>query len=132
MSQPGIPELKHQDMLEKAIIGAKDKSVISWWWLSIPLYMIAALLMKTVFMPGTDLISNLRELAAKNQYSSLLFFLILLIVLIVINLISTKSIYLLSGRTKTFYFLRALWFNVLIIFLSLLILLIYSLKKTTP
>ena len=127
MTKPGVTQLKHQDMLANAIIKAKDKSVLSWWWLSIPLYIIAALLMKSVFMPHTTLISNLQELVNKEKYSSILFFLILPFVFIVINFISIRKIYFLSGSPKKIIFLQKVWFNVLIIICSILILLIYSL-----
>ncbi len=47
MTKPEVSQLKHQDMLANAITKAKDKSVLSWWWLSIPLYLITTLLMKS-------------------------------------------------------------------------------------
>jgi hypothetical protein len=127
MTKPEVTQLKHQDMLANAIAKAKDKSVVSWWWLCIPLYIIATLLMKTFFMPGTTLISNIYELTGKERYSSLLFFLILPIVFIIINFISIRKIYLLSDRLKTINFVRAIWFNALIIIGSILVILIYSL-----
>ena len=127
MSKPEISKLKHQDILTDAIIKAKDKSVLSWWWLSIPLYIIAALLMKTFFMPHTTLISNIHELTGSEKYSSLLFFLILPVVFITINFLSIRKIYFLSGNPKTIKFLKAVWFNMLLIVASILILIIYSL-----
>jgi len=127
MSKPEISQLKHQDMLANAITKAKDKSVVSWWWLCIPLYIIATLFMKTLFMPDTTLISNIYELKGKEWYSSLLLFLILPIVFITINLISIRKIYLLSGSPKTINFIGAIWFNVMIIIFSFLVLIIYSL-----
>lgn len=127
MSKPEVSQLKHQDLLANAITKAKDKSVVSWWWLCIPLYIIAALLMKTYFIPGTTLISNIYELTGKERYSSVLLFLILPIVFIIINFISIRRIYLLSGSPKTISFIRAIWYNALIIIFSILVLIIYSL-----
>jgi len=127
MTKPEVHQLKHQDMLANSITKAKDKSVLSWWWLSIPLYIIAALLMKSIFMPDTTLISNMKELTSKEKYSSVLFFLILPIVFIVINFISIRKIYFLSGSPKTINFLQTVWFNALIIICSILVLIIYSL-----
>ena len=127
MTKPEVSQLKHQDMLANAITKAKDKSVLSWWWLSIPLYIIAALLMKSVFMPNTTLISNIHEFISKERYSSVLFFLVLPIMFIVINFISIRRIYFLSGNQKTLNFSQSVWFNVLIIFLSILVLIIYAL-----
>lgn len=127
MTRPEVHQLKHQDMLANSITKAKDKSVLSWWWLSIPLYIIAALLMKSVFMPHTTLISNMKELTSKEKYSSVLFFLILPIVFIVINFISIRKIYFLSGSPKTINFLQTVWLNALIIICSILVLIIYLL-----
>jgi hypothetical protein len=127
MTKPEVSNLKHQDMLAKAITKAKDKSVLSWWWLSIPLYIIAMLLMKSAFMPNTTLISNIHELAIKERYTSILFFLVVPIVFIIVNLLSIRKIYYLSGNPKTLYFLQTIWYNVLMLVLCILILLIYSL-----
>jgi hypothetical protein len=127
MTKPEIPQLKHEDMLAHAIINAKDKSVVSWWWLSVPLFIIMMLLMKSFFMPGTSLISNIHDLAGKEKYMSLVFFVISPIVLIAVNLMSIRRIYFLSGNPKPLNFLETVWFNVLIILLSVLILIIYIL-----
>lgn len=126
MTKPGVSQLKHQDMLANAITKAKDKSVLSWWWLSIPLYLIATLLMKSFFMPSTTLMSNLHDLSSKEKYSSGLFFVVLPVVFIVINFMSIRKIYFLSGSPKSINFMQAVWFNFLIIIASILILLIYS------
>ncbi len=127
MTKPEVNHLKHQDMLANAIVNAKDKSVISWWWLSIPLYLLAALLMKSFFMPQATWLSNIHELINKERYSSVLFFLVLPILFIIINFISIRKIYFLSGSPKPINFLRAVWHNVLMIIFSILILIIYSL-----
>jgi len=127
MEKPEIHRLKHEDMLANAIINAKDKSVVSWWWLSVPLFIITMLLMKTLYMPGTTLVSNIRDLAGKEQYMSLIFFLISPVVLIIVNAFSIRKIYYLSGSLKSMNFLETVWFNILIIVFSGLILLIYLL-----
>ena len=127
MTKPEIPELKHQDMLAISIILAKDKSVLSWWWLSIPLYLIAALLMKSFFMPSTTLLSNLQDLTKRELYPSILCFVVLPIVFIAINFISIRKIHFLSGSPTWINFLRVVWFNVLIIIASIFILIIYIL-----
>lgn len=127
ITKPEISQLKHQNMLAKAIINAKDKSVLAWWWLSIPLYLIATLLMKSFFMPSTTLISNLHEFSRKEKYSSAVFFVVIPVLFIVINFISIKKIYFLSGSPKSIIFLRAVWFNVLIIVACIFILVIYLL-----
>lgn len=127
MTKPEISQLKHQDILANTITRAKDKSVLSWWWLSIPLFIIAALLMKSAFMPGTTLVSNIHELTSKFRYTSVLFFNVLPVTLILFNFFSIRKIYFLSGSPKTINFLTAVWFNVLVMVLSIMVLLIYSL-----
>jgi hypothetical protein len=127
MTKPDIKELKHENMLADAIINAKDKSVVSWWWLSVPLFIILMMLMKSIYMPGTTLITNIHELAGREKYLSLVFFLISPVVFIIVNVFSIRKIYFLSGSPKSMNFLEIIWFNILIIALSVLILLIYSL-----
>jgi hypothetical protein len=127
ITKPDIKELKHENMLADAIINAKDKSVVSWWWLSVPLFIILMMLMKSIYMPGTTLITNIHELAGREKYMSLVFFLISPVVFIIVNVFSIRKIYFLSGSPKSMNFLEIIWFNILIIALSVLILLIYSL-----
>jgi hypothetical protein len=126
MTKPEVIQLRHQEMLANAISSAKDRSVVNWWWLSIPLYIIAALFMKTAFMPDTTLISNIHEFTDKEKYSSFFFFLILPAISIIINLISIRKIYFLSGSPKEMKFLEVVWYNILMIIISVLILIIYS------
>src|SRR5664279_999304 len=127
MTKPEIQGLKHESMLADAIINAKDKSVVSWWWLSVPAFIILMLMMKSTFMPGTTLISNMHELESHQKYMSLIFFLISPLLLIIINALTIKKIHFLSGSPKSFDFLGSIWFNVLIIVFSFLVIIIYSL-----
>ena len=126
MTKPEIRALKHVDMLAGAIINAKDKSIVGWWWLSVPAFVILMLMMKSVFMPGTTLISNMHEMESTQKYVSIIFFLISPLILIMINALTIKKIYFLSGSPKSIRFLGTIWYNVLIIIFSLLILIIYS------
>ena len=127
MTKPEVTDLKHQELLSNALSKAKDKSVVSWWWLSVPLYIIAALLMKSMYNPHSSLISAIHELTNKERIFSVLFFLILPIIFILINILSIRKIHILSGSPISFRFLRSVWYNVLIIFFSILVILIYTL-----
>lgn len=127
MKKPVVNNLKHEDMLSNAIINAKDKSVVSFWWLSIPIFITAMLMMKSIYMPGTSLISNLNDLAASQQYIYIVFFIVSPLVLILVNILTIRKIYVLSGSPKSLNFLEGVWVNVLMIVLSVLILIIYSL-----
>jgi hypothetical protein len=127
MTKPEVSELKHQDMLANAIIKAKDSSALSWWWLSIPLYVIAAFCMKNFFMPQATLISSIHEFSGKEKYLSMLLFLIMPIVLIILNSLSIRRVYHTLGNLANINLFRKVWLNLLMILFSILILLIYSL-----
>jgi hypothetical protein len=127
IEKPEISGLRHQDMIAEAVTNARDKSVVSIWWLSIPIFIILMLLMKSVYMPGTTLISNLHDLSSSDKYLSLIFFMISPVILIIINILTIRKVHFLSGNPKFLSFLHVVWSNMLIIALSLLILLIYSL-----
>ncbi len=124
MTKPEISQLSHQDILVKALISAKDKSTVSWWWLCVPLYIVAALLMKS-FYTHTRLLSNVHEISVHQKYTSLLFFVVVPVVFMIVNLLSIRRIYFLSGSPKIISFLSIIWFNVLMVILSLFILIIY-------
>ena len=126
MTKPKITHLKHEDMLANAIINAKDKSVVSLWWLSIPVFITLMLIMKVLYMPGSSLISNMHDLSIRQKFISLIFFLVVPILLIIFNLFSIRKVYFLSGSPKSINFLEIVLSNVLIIVLSVLILIIYS------
>jgi magnesium-transporting ATPase (P-type) len=127
MTKPEVKDLKHEEMLSDALSKAKDKSVVSWWWLSVPLYIIAAFMMKSMYNPHSSLISDIHDLTNKERALSVLFFLILPIVFILINILSIRRIHILSGSPTSFKFLGTVWYNVLIIFFSILVILIYTL-----
>ena len=127
MEKPEIHNLKHEDILSGAIINAKDKSVVSWWWLCVPIFILLMLMMKSTFMPGTTLISNMHDLESKQKLISVAFFLVSPLILIIINVLTIRKIHFLSGSPKSLSFLEAVWFNILIIAVSAFILIIYSL-----
>jgi hypothetical protein len=127
MTKPEIKPMKPDDILLRAINNAKDKSVVSCWWLSIPLYIVAMLLRKSFYMPGTSLISHIHDLARNEKYIYLIFFLLSPVVLIIANAFSIRKIYSLSENPGSWHFLKKLWFNILIIGLSVALLLLYLL-----
>ena len=127
MTKPKIPHLKHEDMLGNAIANAKDKSVVSLWWLSVPVFIVFMLIMKSVYMHGTTLVSNMKEMEQQNKFVSIIFFLISPLVLIIINAFSIRKIYFLSGSPKSASFLQAAWLNIIVIAFAVMILILYSL-----
>jgi len=127
MSKPEISQLKHQDMLAKAITNAKDKSVVSLWWLGIPLYLIAAFVMKSIYIPQTSWNSSIRELTGKQGYMAILVFVVVPVLLIIINLLTIRRLFFLYGNTKVTVFIKTVLVQILIIVLSFLILIFYFL-----
>lgn len=125
MSKPEIKSLQHENILADAITNSKDKSALSFWWIIIPLFVIAAYWMKSYFMPGSSFPSNLKELADKHKYAANLIFILVPAVLIIINLMSIKKLYFLSGSFLSLKLLSAVAVNLLIIFLSFIVVLVY-------
>ena len=125
MTKPEVTNLIHQEMLSDAVLKAKEKSIVSWWWICIPLFIISMLIMKSMFMRGTSLISNIQEYSEKEKYSSLFFFIIVPAALILMNLLSIRNVYKFYGKPKETSFLEVVWFNILIIVFSVLVLVIY-------
>jgi hypothetical protein len=127
MTKPEVPHLRHEDMLGNAIVNAKDKSIVSLWWLSVPVFIILMLVMKSIYMPGTTLVSNMNEMAAKNKLVSIIFFLISPAVLILVNALSIRKIYFLSGSPKSATFLQTVSLNIMVIAFAVVVLIMYSL-----
>jgi hypothetical protein len=124
MEKPGVQNLKHEAMLPGMIAKTKSRSVVSLWWLLIPLYVIACLLMKSFYVPNTSLTSLLHEFSNEKTYASVLLFYILPALLIIINIISIKQLYFLYGSLTKAGFLKMIWSQLFIIIVSLLVLLI--------
>ena len=128
MTKPEVSELKHRELLGKALLGAKAKSVVSWWWLGVPLYVLAMFTMKSLYMPGTSLVSNLREMAIKQFGLILMLFVVLPLAFIIISVLSMRRIRFLSGSRRIYDLFKVAWFNILIIALSIIAVVIYLLQ----
>jgi hypothetical protein len=111
--------------LSNAIKNAKDIAAVGFWWLSVPVYLTVMLMMKSIYMPGTSLISNLKELAGSQQYIYIVFFIASPLMLILVNILTVRKIYILSGKSMNF--LQDVWVNVLMVVITVLVLIIYSL-----
>jgi hypothetical protein len=85
LSKPEINDLKHQNLLSEEIIHAKNRHAMSLWWLLIPLYVIATLTMKTLYMK-TSIKQEIILFKANNQVLSALLFLISPVLIIIFNL----------------------------------------------
>ena len=131
MTKPEVPQLRHQEQLTNALVKAKNRSVVSWWWLSIPLYIIGALLMKTAFVPHSSFFSNLKLLADKEWFIPVLFFVVLPVAIVTLNFITIKKVYYLMGNPRIISFLTDIWLNILIVICSVMVLFIYTFEIIT-
>jgi len=131
MTKPEIGELKHEDMLAKGITKIKDKSTVSLWWVSIPVYLVAAFVMKSFYTPHLSIASAFHEMFGIKSYIGVLLFLVLPIILIIINLINAKQLFFLYGNSKRTAFLKMIYIETLMIILSLIVLLIYFYETFT-
>ena len=127
MSKPEVQEMKHEEMLAKVVIKSKGKVALSFWWLCIPLYLIAAFAMKSFYVPGSTFSSTFHELTDTKSYTAIALFIVLPVALIIVNALSIKQLfYLYSSLTKS-GFLETIAFELVIIILSVLMLIIYFL-----
>ena len=125
ISGPEIKSLRHEDLLARAIIRNKHKAAVSFWWLSIPIYIIAAFVMKSTFMPGTSFISILHGLISKDGYTVILIFIVIPAALIVTNMISLINLYRLSGKPAAIKLLQAEYINVIFTVILIILMIIY-------
>ena len=122
MTKPEVDKLKHESMLAQEIIKAKEKSVLSLWWISLPLYVVAMFLMKALFDPEGNFFLYLYEFVLSSSYKVVILFYVLPLVMIWINAVSVWRVYFLAGGPPVMPFLRFVWFNILMILLSLFLL----------
>jgi hypothetical protein len=125
MSKPEIPELKHAGLLSEAIAGAKDRFVLSVWWLSIPLYVLAMLAMKAAFVPHAMVLRLLHELIAGQHWLFFFLFVVFPLVFIVVNVASLLRMHFLSGSPGMGHFVRIGWRNILMVMLAVVLVFIY-------
>jgi hypothetical protein len=125
MTKPEVTNLKHQEILSDAVLKAKEKLIVSWWWICVPLFIICMLIMKSMFMPGTSLISNIQDYAEKEKYQSLFLFIIVPVALIIANILSIRKVFKFYGSPMEKSFIEIVLFNIVIIVFSVFVLAIY-------
>lgn len=127
MNKPETGPLKHQQMLESAITRIKDHSTLSAWWLCLPLYVLAMLFMKTLYVPESTLISNLADLQARQPLLSVLMFVLVPIGSIILNIVSIKRLLAFSGARNVNEMPLFALLPMLMVIVSILILIVYTL-----
>lgn len=124
MTKPEVNQLNHEDMLAKEMIKAKDRSIVSIWWLAPPFYILSMLLMKALFNTEGNFFNYLVELVFFQKYLAVFLFYLIPGILICINGWSIWKIYLIAGRPQSVRFIKSVWFNILIILLAIILLLL--------
>ncbi|MGB4848142.1 MAG: hypothetical protein WBP41_09510 [Saprospiraceae bacterium] len=128
MTKPAVVELRHGELLGAALIKAKDKLAVSWWWIIIPIYMIAIMMMKGYFNPGLGPINIIDEFQSAHPVVSITMFLFVPLIFIWINFVSIKKVYLLSGSPSLIHLRKLIWQHLLIILFSILVSLTYMIN----
>ena len=124
MSKPKLTRLRHQEILSKELFMNRHRNAVSWWWLGIPLYIVTALVMKSVYSPTGSLEAGIRQLKNHNKSLTYLAFVVVPVLLILINAVNLFKI----GRmikTRDLYFLKAIQVNLIILVLSVVVLIIF-------
>jgi len=125
LSKPEVGELKHTDALASIIASIRDKSVTSAWWIVVPLYILATLMMKSFFVPGTTLRSSLQEFTEKNGLLANALFLVVPSVLTIANVVSIFNLYNSFGKRPKIEFLRMGAVPLFIALLSVVCIVVY-------
>ena len=125
MSKPEVHELKHARLVTEILRNAGDGSVLSAWWLSIPVYILAMLCMQALYLPHSHPLHLLRQLIRGQDWTFLLFFAVVPAVCAIANAILLRKIWFLSGSPGIVGLLRVGWRQILVMLLCALILFIY-------
>ena len=126
LSRPEIKNLKHESMMADQIIKMKRNAALSWWWVLLPAYLAATLVMKSFYFPGADAGSYLSEFIRQSPGFSALVLLVLPLLTIVVNLLAVKKIWFYSASVKPgMHILRLTFMPLLLILASLIIIVIY-------
>lgn len=121
MTKPGVDELNHERALSELIVDSGNRSVLAGWWLSIPLYLTAALVMKAMYVNNSGLIDNLHHLKA----SSGLYWIYMLVIPLGVMIMNIRVL-MVQCRASAAPSLPSLlgvhWYNALMILMSILLL----------
>ncbi len=124
MPKPEVRELKHQEAFLHAITKIRDWNVVSLWWVLIPLYVLAMLVMHSLYMPISGFRSGLRELTGKGGIVVPVISIGVPALLLVVNALKIRTLYSLCGGRPSRTFVRAMIVPLLVIVLCLLCLII--------
>ena len=109
LSKPEVKELSHQHVLADQIIQAKNKHALSFWWLLIPIYVIAMLAMKTFYVK-TSLKEEINSFRTFHPLLAFSFFILGPIIFILFNSFLVR-------RTLSGVVLTVLFFLILLMYI---------------
>ncbi len=97
ISKPEIQELKHQQIIMERILAQNRKTALTWWWAFIPLYVMAAFIMKSWYIPAGGTLTYIKEFISGNPSLSFILFGGLPFLAMLVNMLGVKNIYFYSG-----------------------------------
>ncbi len=121
MTKPSVDKLKHERVLSELIVSSRGRSVLAGWWLSIPLYLIAALVMKSMYVNNSGVIDNLLQIKA----SSGLYWVYMLVIPLGVMIMNIRILmvqYRESAAPSLPSLLSVYWYNALMILMSIMLL----------
>lgn len=132
ISKPEIGELKHQDMLADRMIRVKRKTAYTWWWILLPFYIIATLMLKSLYFGNYPPEHFLKQFLVRNNTISFLLFAGLPAITAVIHFLELRKINFYSGSIwKNRESIMILILPLSMILLSLVVIILYLLLILT-
>lgn len=124
MSKPAMPDLKHQEALMDLITRGKRKTAVSFWWLAVPLFMMAMLLMQQIYRPQSTFRSSIRDFKDRNSVEAVFLLVIAPLILAIANGWQIARLdFLLRPRGASRFTIT--WPQWLIIIISVAIIIVY-------
>ncbi|MBS1978702.1 MAG: hypothetical protein JST46_15130 [Bacteroidetes bacterium] len=121
LTKPRVNDLKHERVLTELIVSSRGRSVLAGWWLSIPLYITAALVMKTMYVEGSGMMDNLHQLKASSG-TYWIYMLVIPLGVMILNVRILMFQYRTSAAPSLPSLLGVYWYNTFMILISILLL----------
>ncbi|HEX5003319.1 MAG TPA: hypothetical protein VFW78_12560 [Bacteroidia bacterium] len=124
MSLPETGELQHRHLLSGQIIQLKEERNLTLWWVTIPLFLIAAFYMRSCYMHNS-FTEGLETFINDQKMPATWLFVIAPALLIVLNAFRIKKIYFLAGSPKLINLVSAVWMNLAMITIAVGCIILY-------
>jgi len=125
MSLPETGNPQHRQLLLRQVAKLKEERTLSLWWISIPLFMIAAFYMRSFYIHNAAWASGLEEFLNRQKILGALLFAAVPGLLMLLNIFRIKKIHFLSGSPALLEFIGIIWLNLLQTAIALVCIAIY-------